>query len=182
MQQDFVDISDYIKNAELDTVEDLELIENNQFLTTQNNKVLRRLSDIEIIGILKEEKSSPKNLMQQVNDRDKYIQKLEHKIQIREEGKKRMSTNYKKLSKSSHQEKYNSQIEATSSKRINIHERLLPISHNANNKKKQRNRSINSRDQLDPKLLEMLNSNEPDPEPTSFGEVDGIISQLPESK
>jgi hypothetical protein len=87
MQKDYVDISNYIENADMDTVEDLECIENLQLQSTQNNILIRAFTSEKLEYI---HDDNPANLLQNaLVDKDKQISRLNLELKIVNKSKRR---------------------------------------------------------------------------------------------
>lgn len=95
MQKDFVDITNYIENADMDTQEDLEKIEDLQLKSTQNNILVRSFTPEHLESI---NNDNPTNLLQNaLIDKDKKISRLEHELKIVTKSKRRTASQMRKF-------------------------------------------------------------------------------------
>jgi len=173
MQKDFVDISDFINNAQMDTQEDLEKLENYQFFSAQNNNIVRELSEPNASVLPLPVEDSPSA---QVSHRDKYIQKLEHKLKIREESKKRASSKDRRTAGTATLKRKHKKAKQELSvvRNLPMRNSLIPCI-DLSQVKMNRNSSITKRTTMDPRLLD-LDTEEPDPEPSFICDVEGLVS------
>lgn len=95
MQKDLVDITFYIENANMDTQEDLEKIEDFQLKSTQNNILVRSFTPEHLESI---NNDNPTNLLENaLIDKDKKISRLEHELKIVNKSKRRTASQMRKF-------------------------------------------------------------------------------------
>lgn len=183
MQKDFVDISDYINNAALDTGDDLDHIEHMQLLSTQNNNLVRNLTDRDPdISISHDVQTS--SLQRALEEKEKYIKELERKLKSDSFKGRRAMSLFKNpiITTNKNKEEVNSDSDCVKSCLSTKHIQEMPslLAKPASSKKRAQYKFKGKSDsKYDIESLQSMYENEPEPEPIPFLEVDGIISTFP---
>eukprot|EP00343_Euplotes_focardii_P000959 CAMPEP_0205799720 /NCGR_PEP_ID=MMETSP0205-20121125/1112_1 /ASSEMBLY_ACC=CAM_ASM_000278 /TAXON_ID=36767 /ORGANISM="Euplotes focardii, Strain TN1" /LENGTH=162 /DNA_ID=CAMNT_0053061557 /DNA_START=57 /DNA_END=542 /DNA_ORIENTATION=+ len=95
MLKDYVDITDFIQNSDLESDEDLLKIEEMQLQTTQNNILVRTLSLEDLSHTVKD---NPTQILNKaLLEKEKHVNRLEHELKIMSKSKRRTASKYRKL-------------------------------------------------------------------------------------
>jgi hypothetical protein len=177
MQKDFVDISDYINNAEMEAEEDLEKIEQNQLLTTQNNNIVRQSSDGDFLDI---DTSPSKRWEKSLFEKDKEISRLQHELDIMKVSKNRASQFHSRgdSRKPRSAKIIDEKLSNKSTKSVPAAQSNLKVV-NSGDKRKKYKRDKSASHFATESLQAM--EEESDPEPSNFLDVGGLVSHVPHS-
>lgn len=98
--KDYVDISSFIENVNMETDDDLDKIQEMQLKSTQNNALIRSFSEENLNSI---SKNQTEILQKELMKKEKLINRLEHELKIMSTSKRRTANKFRKLrSGSSH--------------------------------------------------------------------------------
>lgn len=150
-------------------------------MSTQNNNLVRTLSGKESeTAITSDRQVNALNSI--IAEKEKEIHKLEHKLNIMAESKKRATSQFRRLRTHNEEDKSDIDIKSSLSTKVvpdipTLLEKPKPKNRRANYKKK-----VKCESHCDERSLQLMFDEEPDPEPTPFLEVNGIVSDLPKMR